>query len=221
MASISRVTFAHFFQVSQNQSKSLDRNGFLQIWRVGLLLPPLFAAQRSTHPPWCSRRRSCASTTASMSATRTTCPRGCRCGPGPAVRRTPFLFVFNVIVVPDANNFWVFPLRSRCAMTPYPPRVVPVELHFDLSLPRITLAPRSQAECDAINLLAGAKTQSNPENSVGVLSLAGKVPRVLVTPTDDLGVVLNAVHSIGMEGTVNFPTGVQVSWGQLKHLLLI
>ena len=45
---------------------------------------------------------------------------------------------------------------------------------------------------------------------MGVLSLAGKVPRVLVTPTDDLGVVLNAVHGISMEGTVNFPTGVQV-----------
>ena len=43
-----------------------------------------------------------------------------------------------------------------------------------------------------------------------MLSLAGKVPRVLVTPTDDLGVVLNAVHGISMEGTVNFPTGVQV-----------
>ena len=28
-----------------------------------------------------------------------------------------------------------------------------------------------QAEGDAVNLLAGAKTQSNPENSVGVLSL--------------------------------------------------
>ena len=33
-----------------------------------------------------------------------------------------------------------------------------------------------QAEADAINLLAGAKTQSNPENSVGVLSLADNVP---------------------------------------------
>jgi len=74
----------------------------------------------------------------------------------------------------------------------------------------MTRATRSQAEADAINLLAGAKTQSNPENSVGVLSLAGKVPRVLVTPTDDLGVVLNAVHGVSIEGTVNFPTGVQV-----------
>ena len=56
-----------------------------------------------------------------------------------------------------------------------------------------------QAEADAVNLLAGAKTQSNPENSVGVLCLAGKVPRVLVTPTDDLGQVLNSVHGISVD----------------------
>lgn len=47
---------------------------------------------------------------------------------------------------------------------------------------------RLQAEADAVNLLAGAKTQNNPESSVGILSLAGKVPRVLVTPTNDLGI---------------------------------
>lgn len=67
-----------------------------------------------------------------------------------------------------------------------------------------------------MNLLAGAKTQSNPENSVGVLSLAGKVPRVLVTPTDDLGQVLNSVHGITMAGSINFPTGVQVATPQPK-----
>ena len=67
-----------------------------------------------------------------------------------------------------------------------------------------------QAEGDAVNLLAGAKTQSNPENSVGVLSLAGKVPRVLVTPTDDLGQVLNAVHGISTGGSIKLSTGVQV-----------
>ena len=67
-----------------------------------------------------------------------------------------------------------------------------------------------QAEADAINLLAGAKTQSNPENSVGVLSLAGSVPKVLVTPTDDLGQVLNSVHGISTEGAGNFSTGIQV-----------
>ncbi len=32
---------------------------------------------------------------------------------------------------------------------------------------------RLQAQTEAVNLLAGAKTGSNPENTVGVLSLAG------------------------------------------------
>jgi 26S proteasome regulatory subunit N10 len=75
----------------------------------------------------------------------------------------------------------------------------------------------TQAEADAVNLLAGAKTQSNPENAVGVLSLAGKVPRVLVTPTQDLGAVLNSVHGIRIEGEVNICVGVQVAHLALKH----
>ena len=78
-----------------------------------------------------------------------------------------------------------------------------------------------QAEGDAVNLLAGAKTQSNPENSVGVLSLAGKVPRVLVTPTDDLGQVLNAVHGISTGGSIKLSTGVQVCQPQPRFLSLL
>lgn len=60
-----------------------------------------------------------------------------------------------------------------------------------------------------MNLLAGAKTQSNPESCVGVLSLAGKVPKMLVTPTADLGKVLNSMHGLQMDGAVHFSTGVQ------------
>jgi hypothetical protein len=36
--------------------------------------------------------------------------------------------------------------------------------------------------------------QSNPENTVGVLTMAGKGPRVLITPTNDLGKILQALH---------------------------
>lgn len=68
-----------------------------------------------------------------------------------------------------------------------------------------------------MNLLAGAKTQSNPENAVGVLSLAGKVPRVLATPTQDLGAVLNSVHAVKIEGEINVCVGVQVAHLALKH----
>ena len=75
----------------------------------------------------------------------------------------------------------------------------------------------AQAAADAVNLLAGAKTQSNPENSVGVLSLAGKAPRVLTTPTQDLGAVLNSVHGVKIEGEINVSVGVQVAHLALKH----
>ena len=34
---------------------------------------------------------------------------------------------------------------------------------------------RFQAQADAVNLLAGAKTQANPENTIGVLTMAGKL----------------------------------------------
>ena len=36
--------------------------------------------------------------------------------------------------------------------------------------------------------------QCNPENTVGVLTMAGKGVRVLVTPTSDLGKILACMH---------------------------
>lgn len=38
--------------------------------------------------------------------------------------------------------------------------------------------------------------QSNPENTVGVLTMAGKGVRVLVTPTSDLGKILACMHGL-------------------------
>jgi 26S proteasome regulatory subunit N10 len=49
---------------------------------------------------------------------------------------------------------------------------------------------RFQAQADAVNLLAGAKTQHHPENTVGVMTMAGLSPTVMVTPTADLGTSL-------------------------------
>ena len=71
---------------------------------------------------------------------------------------------------------------------------------------------RLQAQAEAVNLLAGAKTGSNPENTVGVLSLAGaRGPKVLATPTPDLGRVLSCMQQIKPEGKVSLVAGVQVS----------
>jgi len=76
---------------------------------------------------------------------------------------------------------------------------------------------RFSAQADAVNLLAGAKTQAHPENTVGVLTMAGKTPQVLVTPTQDLGRVLNCMTEIDVEGHSNFSAAVQIAQLALKH----
>ncbi|KAL3913991.1 MAG: hypothetical protein SGILL_006275 [Bacillariaceae sp.] len=51
---------------------------------------------------------------------------------------------------------------------------------------------RLEAQQDAANLLVGAKTQSHPESTVGVS--AGT--ELLVSPTEDVGKILNALHGL-------------------------
>ncbi|XP_009397994.2 26S proteasome non-ATPase regulatory subunit 4 homolog [Musa acuminata AAA Group] len=76
---------------------------------------------------------------------------------------------------------------------------------------------RYQAQADAINLICGAKTQSNPENTVGVLTMAGKGVRVLVTPTSDLGKILACMHGLEIGGEMNLTAGIQIAQLALKH----
>ncbi|MCL7026620.1 hypothetical protein MKW94_013684 [Papaver nudicaule] len=76
---------------------------------------------------------------------------------------------------------------------------------------------RFQAQADAVNLICGAKTQSNPENTVGILTMAGKGVRVLVTPTSDLGKILACMHGLEVGGEMNLAAGIQVAQLALKH----
>ncbi|KAK4760822.1 hypothetical protein SAY87_005715 [Trapa incisa] len=76
---------------------------------------------------------------------------------------------------------------------------------------------RFQAQADAVNLICGAKTQSNPENTVGVLTMAGKGVRVLVTPTSDLGKILACMHGLEVGGEMDLAAGIQVAQLALKH----
>ncbi|KAI3420665.1 VWFA domain-containing protein, partial [Psidium guajava] len=76
---------------------------------------------------------------------------------------------------------------------------------------------RFQAQADAVNIICGAKTQSNPENTVGVLTMAGKGVRVLVTPTSDLGKILACMHGLEIGGEMNLAAGIQVAQLALKH----
>ncbi|KAK4562281.1 hypothetical protein RGQ29_004950 [Quercus rubra] len=76
---------------------------------------------------------------------------------------------------------------------------------------------RFQAQSDAVNLICGAKTQANPENTVGILTMAGKGVRVLATPTSDLGKILACMHGLEMGGEANIAAGIQVAQLALKH----
>jgi len=76
---------------------------------------------------------------------------------------------------------------------------------------------RLEAQQDALNLITGAKTQSNPESTVAVVACAGKSPEVLVTLTGDLGKVLSSLHDVKIGKSLDFVAGIQVAQLVLKH----
>ena len=76
---------------------------------------------------------------------------------------------------------------------------------------------RLEALCDAANVVANAKMNSNPENTVGVMSLAGRNPELLVSPTDDMGKIMTSIHDVELSGLLSFADGVQIAYLALKH----
>jgi 26S proteasome regulatory subunit N10 len=81
---------------------------------------------------------------------------------------------------------------------------------------------RLEAQTDAANLLVTAKTQSHPESTVGVS--AGT--ELLVSPTEDVGKILTALHQLPLQQSTNSSTttavdditaAVQVASLALKH----
>ncbi|CAM9664293.1 unnamed protein product [Heterosigma akashiwo] len=74
-----------------------------------------------------------------------------------------------------------------------------------------------EAQHDAANLISGAKTQANPESTVGVLTMAGNRCELLVSPTDDMSKILNSLHNVPLKGALNFCAAVQVAQLALKH----
>jgi 26S proteasome regulatory subunit N10 len=71
-----------------------------------------------------------------------------------------------------------------------------------------------EAQHDAANFLVGVKTQSHPESTVGVS--AGT--ELLVSPTEDVGKILSALHNLPFRSNVSDVTAsVQVASLALKH----
>eukprot|EP01137_Pigoraptor_chileana_P020907 Opistho-2@83891 len=77
---------------------------------------------------------------------------------------------------------------------------------------------RIEAQHDAVNLICGAKTQQNAENTVAIMTGAGRV-EVLVTLTTDLGKVLTSLHSVKMTGKMSLLNSLQIAQLVLKHRL--
>jgi 26S proteasome regulatory subunit N10 len=78
---------------------------------------------------------------------------------------------------------------------------------------------RWEAQADAVNLIFSAKTQANPESSVGLMSMGGKGPEVLVTLTDDFGKILDGIHRTKIRGSTHLATGLQIAGVSQNHYL--
>lgn len=76
---------------------------------------------------------------------------------------------------------------------------------------------RLECQNDAVSFLFNAKVQQNPENTVGLMAMAGTSPSVQVTLTQDVHKILTALHQIKISGTSQFQTGIQIAQLALKH----
>ena len=71
---------------------------------------------------------------------------------------------------------------------------------------------RWDAQADAVNMIFQAKTQANAESSVGLMTMGGKGPEVLVTlTTTDLGKILDGMHRTKIQGHSHLATGIKIA----------
>lgn len=72
---------------------------------------------------------------------------------------------------------------------------------------------RFDSQVDAVNILFQTITQGNPESSVGLMSMGGKGPEVLVTLTTEQGKILDGLHRTKKKigGSSHLKTGIQVA----------
>uniref|UniRef100_A0A671X0C6 26S proteasome non-ATPase regulatory subunit 4 n=1 Tax=Sparus aurata TaxID=8175 RepID=A0A671X0C6_SPAAU len=78
------------------------------------------------------------------------------------------------------------------------------------------LPTRLQAQQDAVNIVCHSKTRSNPENNVGLITMANNC-EVLTTLTPDTGRILSKLHAVQPIGNICFCTGIRVAHLALKH----
>lgn len=68
-------------------------------------------------------------------------------------------------------------------------------------------------------MIFSAKTQANPESSVGLMNMAGKGPEMLVTLTTDFGKILDGMHRTKIRGRTHLATAIQIAGVCLRNAL--
>lgn len=78
---------------------------------------------------------------------------------------------------------------------------------------------RFESQSDAVKTIFQTKIDSNPENTVGVMTMANKGPEVLVTHSKDIGQIIKALHvtSSKIGGSIDIPTAINIAQLALKH----
>jgi 26S proteasome regulatory subunit N10 len=66
-------------------------------------------------------------------------------------------------------------------------------------------------------VFANDRTNSNPESTVGVLTMAGHGVDMIVSPTEEIGRIMAAFAIVSMSGKVNLSASVQIAQLALKH----
>eukprot|EP01086_Lenisia_limosa_P015180 TRINITY_DN4768_c0_g1_i1.p1 TRINITY_DN4768_c0_g1~~TRINITY_DN4768_c0_g1_i1.p1 ORF type:complete len:407 (-),score=109.27 TRINITY_DN4768_c0_g1_i1:40-1260(-) len=77
---------------------------------------------------------------------------------------------------------------------------------------------RFRAQADAASVVTTAKTQQHNESTVAVMTSAGDSPEVLVTLTNEVGLILTAVSQVKLSKySANFSSSLEVAAMVLKH----
>jgi 26S proteasome regulatory subunit N10 len=76
---------------------------------------------------------------------------------------------------------------------------------------------RWDSEVEAANLIAEAKSERNPENSLGIMTMAGRRVEVHVSLTNDLSRVLNSTRKINLAGECDYVTALNIATLTLKY----
>ena len=106
---------------------------------------------------------------------------------------------------------------------PSPPLILPTNIYHSVDNSESSrngdyVPSRWDAQTDAANLIFASKTQSNPESSVGLMSMGGSGPEVLTTLTTNPGKILDGLHRTPIKGDhAHFYTGIMIAALALKH----